>query len=270
MRGRYLIIFFASTFLFTSCFDVIEHYQMNEDGSGVYSMELDMSRASSLMESFMKATAETESMDSVELKKDRKVTDSLILFQNSIDTATNLTSEEKKVLRNGYARMYVDDMKHQAKVRLSYPFKNAAELGVILQAIENQSYLIETDQETKRKLAEGNIGKLFKYSSASRYSVLFSANQIERKFIGTDSSWVVLDQSSETSEESEDANFSALFSEMGKISAKTVLELPRPIKNFLTNGNATLSADKKQITIIHTTINTTVLKPLAFTYKVDY
>jgi hypothetical protein len=270
MRRIYFLIMVASIFLFTGCFDIIERYQLKEDGSGVYTMELNMSRALDMFGSMITASLAAEGIQNDSpITGGKKTVDSLYLFKDFVDTASDLTIEEKKVLRKGYGRMYINEGEtKEGYISISYPFTDNAELMIIQQAMEKKKFLGEKDGEAKKLLSEGDMGKLFGSSTTARYNFYLSATGIERKFIGTDSSWIVLNPPDEVDEE--DENMAALFSSVSKISAKTILELPRPVKNYQSNGKVTVSDDKRKITIIHMKTDATVLKPLDFAYKVDY
>ncbi len=269
MRKIFFAITVAAAFLFTGCFDIVERYQLKEDGSGVYTMELNMSRALDMFGSIITASLAAEGIQNNSPAGDKQVVDSFYLFKDFVDTASELTGEEKKVLRKGYGRLYMNSGEtKEGYISISYPFADNAELMIIQQAMEKKKFLGEKDGEAKKMLSEGDIGKLFGSSTAARYNFYLSATGVERKFIGADSSWIVLSPPDEIDEA--DENMSALFSSVNKISAKTILELPRPVKNYQSNGKVTVSDDKKKITIIHMKTEATVLKPLDFAYKVDY
>lgn len=258
-----------SSFLFTGCFDIIERYQLKEDGSGLFTMEFDISRSIDMFESMITASLANEGIEHDSTKKNKQPIDSLYSFKEFVDTASDLTSEEKKVLRNGYGRMYIQNGEtKRGFLSVSYPFADYAELAIIQQSIEKKKFLGEKDTELKKILNEGNAGKLFASTTASRYQFRISTTGVERKFIGTDSSWIVLNPADEI--EGEDEKMAALFSSITKISATTILELPKPVKNCRSNGTVIVSDDKKKISIIHLKSNATVLKPLDFSYRVEY
>jgi|GEM_PF-4094241 len=267
MRKRNFLVVVMIAFLFTSCFDIVETYQLKEDGSGVYTMEFDASRSLDIFGTLITASLAEQGISNGSESDNRRPVDSLYLFKDFIDTVQDLSAQEKNVLRNGYAKMYFDGQKKQGYVRIGYPFANNAELAIIQEAMDKKQFLGEKDGEMKNFLKEGNAGKLFGSSTLSRYRFLLSGNTVERKFIGKDSSWIVMEP---PVEDGEDEAMAALFSSVSKISARTILELPRPVKNYYSNGTVTVSDDKKKIIIIHMKTDATVLKPLDFAYKVDY
>lgn len=267
MRRRNVLVLLLSVFLFTGCFDMIETYQLNEDGSGVYMMEFDASRSMDLFGSLITASLAEQGVGNNAEPDNRPPVDSVYLFKDFIDTVKDLSVQEKNVLRNGYAKMHLDGAKKQGYVRIAYPFANNSALAIIQEAMDKKQFLGGNDGSMKNFLNEGNAGKLFGSSALSRYRFLLSSNSIERKFIGTDSSWIALEAAAKDDEEEV---MKALFSSVSKISAKTVLELPKPVKQYQSNGTVTVSDDKKKITIVHLKTDATVLRPLDFAYKVDY
>jgi hypothetical protein len=265
MLRRNFLVLVMSAFLFTGCFDVIETYQLKEDGSGVYTMEFDASRSMDIFGSLITASLAEQGISNDAEPNNRLPVDSIYLFKDFIDTVKDLSVQEKNVLRNGYAKMHFDGSKKQGYVRIGYPFANNAELAIIQEAMDKKQFIGEKDGSMNNFLKEGNAGKLFGSSALSRYSFLLSDNCIERKFIGKDSSWIVLEATA-----NDDEAMGALFSSVSKISSKTILELPRPVKNYQSSGTIILSDDKKKITIVHLKTDATVLKPLEFTYRVEY
>ncbi|MBK7886241.1 MAG: hypothetical protein IPJ86_02735 [Bacteroidetes bacterium] len=89
MKKLRLLIVCSTLFFFTSCFDTIEEFTINEDGSGEYSMKMDMFRMIEMM-------SEMGGKDNLSKNKDyNEVKDSSFLFKDFINEADNLTAEEK-------------------------------------------------------------------------------------------------------------------------------------------------------------------------------
>lgn len=267
MLKRNFLALLISAFFFTGCFDVIETYQFKEDGSGTYTMEFDASRSMDIFGALITASLAEQGINDNTEPDNRPPVDSIYLFKDFIDTVKDLSVQEKNVLRKGYAKIHFNGSKKQGYVRIAYPFTNNTELAIIQEAMDKKQFIGEKDGSMKNFLKEGNAGKLFTSSTLSRYDFLLSGNSIERRFTGKDSSWIVLEASAKADE---DEAMSALFSSVSKISSKTILELPRPVKRYQSNGAITVSNDKKKITIVHLKTDATVLKPLEFAYRVEF
>jgi len=115
---------FALAFLLAlalySCVDTEERIVINADESGTYSLTIDMGKLIELANQMMP--------DSARSGKPKEKKDSIIYFKSFIDTAQNLTAEEKALYRNGYLHIDMDEANNKMKVEMGCPFKNNNQL----------------------------------------------------------------------------------------------------------------------------------------------
>lgn len=111
--------------LLLGCYEVNEEVTIGKDGSGTYQMKMDMG---GLLEAFqMMATEE-------DLKKDEfnRSIDTTILFKDVLDSANNLTTQEKALMKNGKMHLQMNMKDKVFKADMDFPFKSYAELQQLM------------------------------------------------------------------------------------------------------------------------------------------
>ena len=103
-----------------SCVDTEERIVINADETGTYSLTIDLGKLIELTNQMMP--------DSTRDSKPKEKKDSIIYFKNFIDTAQNLTAEEKVLYRDGYLHIDMDEANNKMKVEMGCPFKNSNQL----------------------------------------------------------------------------------------------------------------------------------------------
>jgi uncharacterized protein YeaC (DUF1315 family) len=122
MKFISLVLFSLVTLIFSSCLDTEEKIVVNADNSGTYSMTLDLGK---MLEMAASMGAKPDS-DRTKEKKD-----TTIYLKNYLDTASNITAEEKALYRDGVLSMKMDEEKNEMKIVVSCPFKKIADLASI-------------------------------------------------------------------------------------------------------------------------------------------
>ncbi|HCL04613.1 MAG TPA: hypothetical protein DHW64_00985 [Chitinophagaceae bacterium] len=265
-RIQVVFVILITILLCTGCFDVIEKYQLNEDGSGKYIVDVDFSRTASSFTSMISSMSEEDQTDAVSKRK-KEVKDSIIYFETQVDSATELSEIEKKVLRKSSARMFIDEPNGQFKITLFYPFAKADELGVIQTAMSRQSYSGEEGAGMKMILDNDKLGKFFTLSKQNSFEFQMSSNHIERKIGSVDTAWVSFEEQNNAKN---DLGIMSMFTDMYKFSMKTEIELPRSLKKIETRGSTTISTDRKKVSIIHMENTSATLRPKDFAYRIEF
>lgn len=230
----------------TACLDTEERIEIKNDNSGLYSLEIDMS----------KMLLMAKQMGSENAAKLSEQMDSTIYFKHFIDTARSLSQKEKDMLRDGWMHMKVDEQASKMNIRFNIPFKNISQLPeirsgymAILDKLNfsdkiNNKNLEEGDDEDEdggrrqsdmagsRELLTPGAGDAFLFSAAPGKISNSLDPEKQNTPIMSDSTMQVMQQ------------LSAL---MGDASYKTVVVLPKPAKKY-TGNKPELSADKKTIT----------------------
>lgn len=116
---KFFLAFLLASALY-SCVDTEERIVINADESGSYSMTIDLGKLIELTNQMMP--------DSARDSKPKQKKDSIIYFKNFIDTAQNLTAEEKALYREGYLHIDMDEANNKMKIEMGCPFKNSNQL----------------------------------------------------------------------------------------------------------------------------------------------
>src|SRR5688572_28894267 len=121
---KYVLVIFC--FLATlGCYEVNEEIAINENGSGVYNTKMDMSQLIELMQTF----AGEEKMSEEGLDR---VIDTVVNFSTIIDSAKEMTAEQKELMKDGKMRMQLNVKEKVFKMDLNIPYKNFASLQKLL------------------------------------------------------------------------------------------------------------------------------------------
>jgi hypothetical protein len=104
---------------FASCLEINEEVQIKENGSGQLSTTMDMAQLIDMMQAM--------GGEEFDKKKDEKI-DSVIYLKNVVDTAKNLTAEQKNLLRDGKVSIKMDLAAKEFKINMNYPFASLERL----------------------------------------------------------------------------------------------------------------------------------------------
>jgi hypothetical protein len=227
-------------FSLTSCFDVIETFNLKEDGSGNYEVKTDMSNALSML-AMMGGGKESEKMP--------EKFDTSFSFKGMADTVSTLTAEEKAAIDKISARMHIDKDKGEMYMIMDMPFKDSKEYNLVQAAFQKMNSNEKSPMDGLFKgmfgggnnpMAEGDEQDSKKGGGTpgimpSNVETLMTANSISRK--------VKPVAQTETTKTPED--MPEELKEMFKMNYTTIVNLPRPAKNV--KGAGKLSDDKKQV-----------------------
>lgn len=253
-----LRLFVLTAFLIslTSCFDVIETFTINDDGSGVYEQKMDMGRFLSF--SNMMKGGKTSG-------KTPEKKDTLVSMKSVADTMTSLSTEEKAVLSKASMRLHIDETAGEMNFVITYPFANSNEFTVI-----QKSMMKEGSNKAIAAAIGGALGKNGETMSSpqqkqpemptSEFTYTLTGNSLVKK---------VKPSSKPETPETDNNDMPAEFKEMLKMNYTTIINLPRAVKKW--NGNnGTLSADKKQLKFNKNIDMETKLTPADFDFSIDF
>src|SRR5438067_8024231 len=103
MKNKFFkyVLTIAICVFFVSCYEVNEEIQINADGSGTYVTKMDMGQLIDMMQTFAGEDALTkEGMD--------RVIDTTILMKNMLDSAKDLTAEQKDLMKDGQMKLQMN------------------------------------------------------------------------------------------------------------------------------------------------------------------
>lgn len=262
MKLLSVIIIALSFFLLSSCLDTEETIALNSDDSGTYTIAMNMDG----MLSQIKAFAPQKNMDNIQ-----KV-DSIIQFKNYLDTASNISAEDKILLHDGFIKMHVDEDKDEMSFAVILPFKNYADLPEIKQRLGDAmstSGILEKalktnagdPSEENQMSIPGN--KSFSVNPFEKaYKINISENSISRSILSekyiTDT--LMQDSSIQTLKQ--------MSAFLGETNYKFTFILPREAKHYSGN-NISISDDKKTISF-SSSITEILDDPKTLEFRIDY
>jgi hypothetical protein len=248
------------TGVLSSCLDSEEKIVINSDYSGMYTMTLDLSK---MLEMAASMGAKPDSGKMAEKK------DTTIYLKNYLDSATNLTQEEKALYREGVLSMKLDEVANEMKIVVSCPFKKISDLAAIksnffnviqkVKAFENatgekNNEAVENPDMKKGMQSTNPVADQFTFLAVpGKISNTIVDIQAYKNKIASDSTLTMMTQMSGM---------------MGDFKYRTIFILPKPVKKFDGPGGS-ISTDKKSLTF-ETTLTEMMEHPEKVSYVVEY
>jgi hypothetical protein len=228
---------FLVPFLFSlvSCFEITEEIRINRNGTGSLAVKTDMGQLLEMMQSFMSA-------EDLEKSQFGQVKDTLIQMKDLVDTAQNITKENKALLRDGSIKMEMNAPEKIFRVNLTFPFKKLQDLPLIYQNMDQggggMAKLMQglgNDNSAPAAPDMKQPGSFYDFE-AGRNSFSRKINKQKYQEVMNDSMMQQLKQ------------MGGMGSAFGEIKMTTSIALPSPAKK-VTGAKAELSADKKTVLI---------------------
>lgn len=227
---------------FTACIQIEEEVALNDDGSGEISVRSDMGKLFELVKGFAsEEDLQKEGMD--------KAMDTMIYMKDKIDTAQNISAENKALLREGTMKVKLNMKENLFNLDMKYPFKNASDANKLYAAI-NENGMMEGALKglNPNSAASGNGSDqampapsgpgLEKFSSV--YDISISKGEYKRTLNRARYDSLVNDPKLQESK--------GMMAMMGDMPMNLTVKLPRKAKS-VSNPKATLSDDKKTVTL---------------------
>ncbi len=122
----------AGLLLLAGCFEINEDIDVKADGNGVYSIHTDMSQLLRAMQSYMGKEEMDKQMPS-------KNIDTTVMMKRLLDTAKNITAENKVLIRDGSVHLKLNIEQKEFKSDIVIPFKSLSDLQKLYNSMNNQS-----------------------------------------------------------------------------------------------------------------------------------
>jgi hypothetical protein len=262
MKIRLLLITLFS-FCIAACYEVNEEIVINENGTGTFATKTDMSSLLDMMGSFM---------GDEELAKgglDRAV-DTTIMMGDVLDSAKDVTAEQRKLLENGKMHLVMNLKEKVFKMDMDFAFNDYKSLEALLSGvgagnlgtrnIENAfSSIFDKNDTAKQSQPEAPKGPELGDLNGV-YDVTVKNGLISKK-LNADKLKAVL-------ERPEMAQMKQLTSSGMEILYTTSIKLPRPVKKS-DNALVKLSDDKRTATIKYNLLEI-FDNPEKFSYTIEY
>lgn len=257
---KLILALFCLTSL-SACLDTEEYIVINEDNSGVYTLQMDMGKALDMM-----SQMGGESKDTKKLEK----LDSTIYLKSQVATADNLSAEEKLLYKDATIRIKIDKDSKEMKIIMSCPFRSINQLPeiknnffTVINKIKALDKVAGKEGESSGSAADEAMGEKAITPTADYYKFVAEPGKLEYKITNPD---VI------TKMVSTDSTFIMMKQMMGMMGGdmtyKTKITTTKEIKSY--NGNnAVLSPDKKTVTFSNTFAEM-LEHPEKFAYKIEY
>ncbi|MBK9402658.1 MAG: hypothetical protein IPN36_18000 [Bacteroidetes bacterium] len=264
MKKLRLLIVCSTLLFFTSCFDTIEEFTINEDGSGEYSMKMDMFRMIEMM-------SEMGGKDNLSKNKDyNEVKDSSFLFKDFINEAENLTAEEKALFHDGRFNMHMNMKEKEMFVNYAFPFKSRGDLSKIYssgpKALEAIGRKIKPEGEGDAAAEKGSQNTMMPKPGATNDAFkggeFFDLTHDKGVFSKKAKVAAIKEYAAK------DSTLKQMMPMLGSAYSITIVHLPRPAKK-VDHPYAKLSEDKKTVTLKFP-ISDYFERPEVMDFKIEY
>jgi len=260
MKWLKICVISVFAFLLASCYDINEDIVIDDSGTGIYVTKMDMGAMIDLMQTF----AGDEELTKGGLDR---VIDTTINMKDLLDSAKNVTPEQKELLKDGKMKMKINMKEKVMNIDMSYPYKNFNGL--------------------QQLMAGGTTGS----GIGSVFSKLFGGKDVPQPEGITDQakepdidSWTTIfdvvvkdgliskkvnqEKYKALTERPEMAQIKQMNSPGMEINYTTTIKLPRPVKKS-DNPMVKLSDDKKTVTIKYNMLDM-LESPDKFSYTIEY
>ena len=227
---------------FTACIQIEEEVELNNDGSGQINVKTDMGKLFEMVKTF--ASEE-------DLQKDNlaKSMDTLINLKDFIDTASNISAENKALLRDGVMKVKMNLKENLFNLDLKYPFRNASDANKLYSAINENGMMENALKGLNPNGSQAGAGSdpsmpaasgpgLEKFGSV--YDISISKNEYKRTLNRARYDSLINDPKLQESK--------GMMAMMGDMAMNLTVKLPRKAKS-VSNPKATLSDDKRTVTL---------------------
>ncbi|MBC7850376.1 MAG: hypothetical protein H7Y31_11610 [Chitinophagaceae bacterium] len=249
------VLFFA--FLLLGCYEVNEEIVINENGSGTFVTRMDMSQLLEMMQGMGGEEMAKEGLD--------RPIDTVFMMKSFVDSAKEITAEQKQLLANGKMRMQMNMDKKVFKIDTDFPFANYGQLQQLLAGTGGMSALGGVMKKVFGKDGEENnqpdspkdpgMGEMADIFDATVNNGTISKKVNKAKFDAL--------MSKPESDQMKQLGTSGI-----EILYTTVIRLPRPVKSS-DNPLIKLSDDKKTLTIKYNYLEV-FENPEKFNYTITY
>ncbi|MEJ7767226.1 MAG: hypothetical protein WKF89_05410 [Chitinophagaceae bacterium] len=255
MKTLKILVVCLFTCCFAGCFEMNEELSVRENGSGEFSINMDMGQLVDMMKAFMPPA---------ELEKMGQQKDTVINMKDLVDTSTALSADNKALLRDGTLRMQMNIEDKVFKINMKYPFKNLETLQQLYANLGNGSTGMGGLLNGMRPGSSAMGGKEPEMKQVSSYFDLETKkNSITRK-LNKERYATLLDDSMMQQMK----QMGSMGGGLGTVKMNTVIKLPTAAKK-LTGSKAELSTDKKTVLLKNNLLDI-FEHPEVFEFSVNY
>lgn len=243
--------------LFAACYEINEDITINENGSGIYSTRMDMSALLQMMQSMA-------SEEEIQKSGLNKSIDTLIRLKSIMDTAKDVTPEQRRLYQDGTMKMKIDLKENVFKADVNFPFKSLADLQTLMSGTGTGGMSEVFKQVFAKKDSTQGANNMDDQGGLDQmnnvFDVTISKNKIERKLNRPRFDSLMNKPEIAQAKQMVGGGFEILYT--------TTIKLPRPVKKS-DNEMIKLSDDKKTVTIKYDLLKM-FETPEKFSYSIQY
>jgi hypothetical protein len=253
MRKSYFFILFLALTCFTSCVDVVEHYDFKADGSCNVAYTFDMSKAVSVLMNLMS--------DSVKATPQFAVAkDTTLNFYSALPDSTQqkMTLDQMNLAKSSNLTVQMNLPKNIMKVSVSHQAKTAADLQYYLRNISKIA-------------SQSNLNNVKGSSSVKDFNAqeLLSGQDYYTYEVTSHKFYRIIDKTKFNAfMKKTQATFSMAKAMLIDMPYKVVLNFAKPVKK-VNNPKAIVSADRKHVTLT-TNMDEIIKNPSVMNLKIDF
>jgi hypothetical protein len=250
----------ASMLLLAGCFEINEDIDVKADGKGVYSVHTDMSQLLQAMQSYL-------GKDEMDKQMPSKNIDTTVMMRNLLDTAKNISAENKALTKNGSVHLLLNMEQKQFKSDVVIPFKSLSDLQKLYNSMNNQSLgftQLFKGMAGKPDSALSSTGNENSMPDMNQFNAIYDFESrdglLSRKL--NPEKWKALQATQQYAQMKDAGNMGI------SIPYTLSISLPRPVKK-VDNSLAKLFPDKKKVIIQYNLIEV-FDHPEKFEYTIVY
>ncbi|MGZ3945597.1 MAG: hypothetical protein ACXVJB_11685 [Mucilaginibacter sp.] len=253
MRKIYFFILVLALTCFTSCVDVVEHYDFKADGSCNVAYTFDMSKAVSVLMNLMS--------DSVKATPQFAVAkDTTLNFYSALPDSTQqkMTLDQMNLAKSSNLTVQMNLPKNIMKVSVSHQAKTAADLQYYLRNISKIA-------------SQSNLNNVKGSSSVKDFNAqeLLSGQDYYTYEVTSHKFYRIIDKTKFNAfMKKTQATFSMAKAMLIDMPYKVVLNFAKPVKK-VNNSKAIVSADRKHVTLV-TNMDEIIKNPSVMNLKIDF
>ncbi|HEX2532295.1 MAG TPA: hypothetical protein VHK69_01090 [Chitinophagaceae bacterium] len=261
MKKVHLFLMGCLTLMLAGCFEITEELTIAENGSGTYENKMDMSGLFDMME--MAASMDTSASTKEGLDKLKEKIDTTISMSSFSDTASNLTADQKALMKNAKMRLRINQEAKEMKMDMNYPFTQLSDVQQLMKLNgEGGSFkmLGKAMKGEQNEMMGGDEGTPGMPDLSSFFDYTYRNGLLERRFSEA--------KFKEASSSEKFKEFQQAAPMMESVKMNTVIHLPRAAKKAEGTG-VKLSSDRKTVTI-SASLSDIASDPKVLGYRVEY
>jgi hypothetical protein len=243
MKNIRTLLLFLLPLAFMSCTDTREELEIKGDGSGTLVMKTDLGKMLDIMKGFGGNDLAKDGLD--------KPFDTIMFMKNYVDTAKNVTPEQKDLLREGKVHLILNMNESIGKIDMNFPFSSSDKLQQLYANLNSSTNGLknifdgvgkgmqkgDATDGTQEQANDKSMPQIASVYDITVKNGLYSRKVNKQRY----------DEFAQAMKLDDLKQMGGMMGDM-KMDYTLSIKLPRPIKK-INNSTALLSSDKKTVTL---------------------